>query len=646
MSELDHHTPEEPASTIESIVGTMFSRLRIIAVDMEKLQKAKEKLEHMQRRNTFFHLLGQDDDGSIYRAGSDMQVLRSKYSLISEVNKKSDEVSEEDVDFEDLSEDLCLLPFEEDRWHGYFKGFQVLTTPQAPDPNENSKCIELTAMLNCEQELKSCLLNGVRCFLIDLSVGTQHDNQSLIVKLREAEISVSKELGFPVASSVMAKLSPRHQFTGGFSTQFRQDGKTSVDLEQGKQIVLSVDRDYSDRCNEDVVYVNARFLIPDVQQFDFILVGEEIQLMVRSVHADHLKCCVARGGVLFAHMPVLFPARCRRFRISYEELEDLTFAREVGLNVVVSHIVGTSQYLDDLEHAMAVMHCDGMRLYARVVLNEIRGCKGELNWATKRYDGFLVELAEPAIMPDIMHLCPDAECFMQLAHASKKPIIFDPRLIDEQKLRVDPAHYYYTFFYPDKYVVSWSPQPKVTGYFRFLQSAIFQQICPQALAVTPYCDRSHTGADSLARAVATASLEIRAVSIVVIGVTTRMVQKIAHFRPQAPILFVSHMRSAEDYVSMYHNVTMLPFRSKCLVGHRRNVFRKAIYGLAYLVTRKLAQQNDPVILVYNHEEGTSFPEKYVVYKLDKTHFASHMAEILFTVDHDQKAQTLKDIEAI
>ncbi|XP_002040851.2 uncharacterized protein LOC6616491 [Drosophila sechellia] len=632
---------ERKASTFESIIDNMFSRLRIIAVDVEKLQKSKEKLNVMQRRNTFYHLLGQEEEVSMHR-GSEMAILRTKYSLHSGFNQKCSSASEEELDFEELSEDPCNITFEEDRWHGFFKDFQILTTPVGTDPNENRKCVELTSMTNCDLEIKHHLLGGVRCFMVNLFEGTQHDNQSLIVKLREAEISVSKELGFPVTSSVMVKISPRHQFTGGFSTQFRQEGKKCVELVQGQRVILTVDRQYSNRSNADVIYVNARFLIVDVNPLDFIPIGEDIQLMVRSVHADHLRCCVARGGMLYAHMPVLFPARCRRFRISYEELEDLTFAREVGLNVVVSHIVGTPKYVDNLENAMSVMHCDGMRLYARVVLNEVQGCKGELNWAIKRYDGFLVELAEPATVPDIMHLCPDAECFMQLTYAAKKPIIFDPRLLDEQKLRVDPAHYYYTFYYPDKYVTT-CPQPKNTIYFRLLQSAIFEQISPTALANTPYCDRSHTGADSLARAVVTASIEVHAVAIVVIGVTTRMVQKISHFRPHAPILFVSNMRSAEDYVSIYHNVTMLPFRTKCIISHRRNVFLKAIYALAYLVKQKIAKQNDQVILVYNYEDGTKFPEKYIVYKLDRTNFASQMAESLFPVDQDQM-QTLKEIE--
>lgn len=475
------------------------------------------------------------------------------------------------------------------------------------------------------------LVNGVRCFLINLARGTQHDNQSLIVKLREAEISVSKEFGFPVVSSIMANLSPRHQYTGILKSLTRDSGQTFVDLLKGNKVILTVNRYYSDKSSAQEIYVNAGFLLCDVQPYDFILIGEEIQLMVLCAYTEYLKCCVAKGGALYSHMPVLFPARCNRFRVSYEELEDLTFAREVGLNVVISYIVGTPKYLDDLEQAMHVMHCDGMRLYARVVLNEVQGCDGELNWAAKRYDGFLVELAKPALVPNIMHLCPDAECFMQLAYAAQKPIIFDPRLLDEQKLRVDPAHYYYTFYYPDKYVVS-CPSPKMTHYFRFLQNAIFQQICPSALATTPYCDSSHTGADSLARAVVSASLEVQAVAIVVIGVTTRMVQKVAHFRPQAPILFVSPMRSAEDYVSIYHNVTMLPFYDKQTMEHQRSIFRKAIYAVAFLIKRKIAKQNDPIVLVYNNEEGTTFPEKYTIYKLDKMNFSSHMTQILFPPD--------------
>ncbi|XP_017138038.1 uncharacterized protein LOC108152904 isoform X1 [Drosophila miranda] len=622
---------ESAAPTIETAIDKIFTRLKVIAVDVEKVLRAKELLTSLQRRETFFHLLGHDDDGSINYNINELKLMESRFSY------PSISSGDEELGGEELSEDLCGVwqCQEEDRWHSYFSGFQVLSSRHGPDSNENRKCIQLSKTLGCDQELKTLLRNGVRCFALDLFVGTQSSNQSLVVQLREAEISVSKEYGFPVVSTILVKLSPRFQYSGYLNPQQYKGDNSCVELKKGNKLTLTVDRLFSDCSTPLMLYVNARFLLGDIVEYDFILIGNEIQLVVHSVHPDHLNCCVARGGMLGSYMPVLFPKRCSKFRVSYEELEDLTFAHEVGVNVVVSNIVGTAKYLDNLEKCMAIMQCENLRIYARLVLNEVKGCDGELNWATKRYDGFLVELAEPEIVPDVMQLCPNAECFLQLVYAAKKPIIFDPELIYEKKIRIDPAHYYYTFYYPDKYLVK-GHKTEQSFYFSFLQNAIFEKIPPEALSKVPYCDRSHTGADGLARAVVSAAMEVHAVAIVVIGVTTRMVQKIAHFRPEAPIIFVSHMRSAEDYVSLYYNVTMLSFRTKKFHTHRQNIFRKGVYALAYLAKRKIARQHDHVILVYSNEEGTTFPEKYILYKFDKSHFSEHMSACMFSTKQAQQ----------
>jgi len=61
------------------------------------------------------------------------------------------------------------------------------------------------------------IVSGIRCFMLNLFVGPLRENQDLIVQLREAEICVAKEYGFPVASTIFAKMSPRYQFTGYLS---------------------------------------------------------------------------------------------------------------------------------------------------------------------------------------------------------------------------------------------------------------------------------------------------------------------------------------------------------------------------------------------------------------------------------------------
>lgn len=459
--------------------------------------------------------------------------------------------------------------------------------------------------------------------MLDLFCGALQDNQDLIVQLREAEINISKQFSFPVVSTIVAKLSPRYQYTG-----YLEHNKESLELEKGTRVIITSDRLFSRKCTAKKIYVNAHFLMSSCQRYDIIPIGEEIQLQVISARSHFLLCCVYRPGTLYSYMPVLFPRRCARYRISYEEIEDLTFCREVGLNIVISNIAGSVPYLDNLEEVMQMLGCENLRLYARVVLNQMLGCDGELNWIAQRYDGFLVELAKPEIVPDIMMLCRNAECFMQHAYAAKKPIIFDAWEINVQHLRVDPSHYYYAFYYPDKFLIK-SHLSRQTFYFSFLQSAIFERIAWSAIAKMPLCDSSHTGADGLARAAVTASMEMDAKAIIVCGVTTRMVQKISHFRPLAPIIFISHMRSAEDYVSVYHNVTMVSYRTKHFTNHRRNTFQKAIFAVAYLASRKIVRQDDRVILVYNYDIGTKFPEKYLIFKFEKHNFVQHLSQSLF-----------------
>ncbi|EDW19377.1 uncharacterized protein LOC6583227 [Drosophila mojavensis] len=626
-------------STVSRLVGStrgsqievyenIWKKLKIATIDVDKVLKAKELLAAMQRRKAFRNLFGLEvSDGSELNVDA-MQRLESVHSL-RKMTILEDASTTEDVDIaeeEELSEDICQLPFDEERWGNFFTDFEILGVPEGVNPNGNNQCIEL-GYGSTDEELNMYLQTGVRCFLVDLFRGPLGRTQDLVVRLRETEIAVSKEYGFPVVSTIIAKLSPRHQYSGYLAEEYT----TGVKLCRGERVTLTTDRDYSLFCTSRVIYVNARFLLVDIQKFDIILVGEDIQLMVRTVRQDHLICCVCREGTLESFMPVLFPQRCSRYRVSYEEVEDLTFSREVGINVVISNIVGTVQYVNDLERVMTQLQCDGLRLYARVVINDIKGCDGEMNWVAQHYDGLLVELSEPPNAPDILQICPDAQCILQLTHAAKKPIIFNPWHISQQRLHVDPEHYYHVFFYPDKYLVR-SDQYQGVFYFSFLQSAIFDQILPMALSKMPLCDSSHTGADGMARAVVTASMEANAAAIVICGVTTRMVQKVAHFRPKTPILFVSHMRSAEDYVSLYHNVTMLPFRTSFFTGHQRNIYSKSVFALAYLASRKSIKDGDKIILVYNYATGTTFPEKYLIYTFDKKNFVSHLGKSLFPQD--------------
>lgn len=143
-------------STVSRLVGStrgsqievyenIWKKLKIATIDVDKVLKAKELLAAMQRRKAFRNLFGLEvSDGSELNVDA-MQRLESVHSL-RKMTILEDASTTEDVDIaeeEELSEDICQLPFDEERWGNFFTDFEILGVPEGVNPNGNNQCIEL-----------------------------------------------------------------------------------------------------------------------------------------------------------------------------------------------------------------------------------------------------------------------------------------------------------------------------------------------------------------------------------------------------------------------------------------------------------------------------------------------------------------------
>lgn len=150
---------------IPTIVENICERLKIIAVDVEKVQLAKELLSKLQRRKQFRSLLGRDEDfDSLHINSEDMLRITSIHSLKSMAyigdSDSESELFKMEME-EEGSTDACDMTFDEERWGNYFTGFEILTLPEAFDDNENRKCIELSTRYD-RQDLQMYLRKCVR----------------------------------------------------------------------------------------------------------------------------------------------------------------------------------------------------------------------------------------------------------------------------------------------------------------------------------------------------------------------------------------------------------------------------------------------------------------------------------------------------
>ncbi|KAI8123441.1 hypothetical protein CVS40_5819 [Lucilia cuprina] len=630
-------------SKTQTIIAELCEKLHCseLADDLERVNHAREMLAQLQQNEIFKNLQPDKEKfdisstHTIHKISNILQETKQRLTTTN-ANSSSSTNTNESIDGEsihniedkvqtdeegeyEMEKSIECEELSGDAWLGFFRGYEILedNCKETCVISENKQCIEL-CLNDDNYSLENYLRLDIRCFMIDLFVGTELEKQKLIFTLRESELKISREYGFPITTTLFALLSPRLQYTGIMEAKY-----TTKTLEKGNEIILTTKRKYSSLSSCYKVYVNARFLLEDCREGDFILIGPTMQLSIKEVLEEELKCIVIEPGILASRLPVRFPARCSRLQISMEELEDITFAREVGINVLVSHKPGTQEYLNNLYDALNLLKCNNLRIFTRLMLNEYQEDDMDLDWIAQRYDGFLVDLSiqqdscccrtKPTAMPDILKLSSPSKNFITQVYNLKKPIILDPTLIAQNHLFVLDHHRPYIYYYPDKYIFSSATYSNAFKFY-LLQNVLSEQIRSTELSLQPFCDSSDLGEDTIARACVTASLESQAKVIV----------------STAPIILVSAIKSVEDYISLYHHIVFMHFRNQGLYNYKEYIANAFIFVMIFLKSRQILNSRENVILAYGSDQNLKLCDKYVVYKFDEKYFANNLEGILFT----------------
>ncbi|XP_037934426.1 pyruvate kinase 1-like [Teleopsis dalmanni] len=553
---------------------------------------------------------------------------RELYSLTESDSLKEEEDQSEfyDEEFEFETESTyseCSLTFYQDTWQGYFKGYEILSRVITCKTGFEKSCVELS-LCDTKEDLFHYTHAGIRCFIIDLSKGTSQANQKLLLRLHEVELEISSQFNSPVITTLVARISPRMQYTG-----FICPLDAEIILNKDDTVILTTNRKYSTKCTRNIIYVNARFLLGDVEACDFIPIGYQIQLCVKEAQRFQLFCQVVEGGQLNSRMPVLFPKKCSKYRMSYEEIEDITFCKEVGINVIVSYIHGSKRYLSDLRRCMSLLDCGNMLLCVRIVLNSLHGCTDEILWVADCYDGFLIELHQDCEKNsgELLEMCPATVNFLKRIYELKKPILFEPSQIANKFYIVGTEYSEYIFYYPDKYIIK-SGEECFLNYFHMLHRPMFKRVAREILCQEPFTDESDFGGDTLARNCAIASFESDIAAILVCSPAGRLAIDISHFRPNVPILLITKTRSIGKYISIFHRITMYYYPGDPTQTYYNEVYKQFLLGIVYVLSRRIMQKGQTLMLVYDSLPDRNYGDKYAMFKVT-SNFMNQLRNLLF-----------------
>ncbi|XP_075165666.1 pyruvate kinase [Haematobia irritans] len=547
----------------------------------------------------------------------------------------SSEDSIEDGEEEECSKEAKDLISDDEYWQDAFEGFEIIRNNEIFFKNPHNQCVQISCDTSSSM-LISCLRAGIRCFLIDFFEGNEININRVICKLHREEVKLSQEYGFPVHATVMALISPHCPYTGIFYPP-----GVKHQLHKGEEIILTPNRDYALSSSREKVYVNAFSTCRQCQLHDFIFIGPSLQIKVIDIDNDlgDLRCEVMEGGFIGSRFPMRFPGKYNRFDLTYEEGMNIELAYWNHVHTLVSYTPGSRGYFEKFKEYLSKKSKD-IRLYSRLVLNEIsdNDCEN-IEWIVDSYDGFLFDFTQiqedcpwncnvmednPNNEPKILELSATAVNLIKKIYQLQKPIIINPQLFAKSQLFVHPCNRLEIFYYPDKYIFR-CDQEFEYRHFSMLQDAMITRIRQSS----SFGDDDKEESNILARSIIRGSIESNTAAIIVCSPLPDMAIKLSHFRPKAPIVFISSTKSLIDYISIYHHITFLYFGNNENIEYREWITKAINFALMSAKISEIVKQGQDLFLVYGYNPGNPLLDKFVIYKFDKENYSKHLKNILF-----------------
>lgn len=424
-------------------------------------------------------------------------------------------------------------------------------------------------------------------------------------------------------------LSPRFPRTGNL-----KDNIQEYLLELEDKVILTSDRFYSTQSTNKTIFINSKKCIKSLQKCDIVKVAN-IRMKVLQVADLYVDCVVVFAGTFSSQSNVTFPSECDKFEISSEELEDIEFANDFSINIIVTPSPGCDGYLSSIKAQSIARTRRFFTKVCKVHLEE----ENQMKWILENYDGFFLDLESNEAGGRLISMSDVVRTFLDYCYHLKKPLILSG-FKKKSLLHESFKHYFQCL--PDKFLVQKEDSISIgkTALDNFLveSSSIIQNFAIDQL--NSFKDNSLTKSDTFVIGIVSMVYTTCSDAIILYSYSGRMPVKISHFRPLCPIVTYIYCQEERKYVSMFYNIYTIPKEDSQKEYKDGNFPRneqddvcgltpqKVDKALQFCLQRNFIEEGSGVILVFRSKIGHGFQNKFIHFKYKQKLLESEYNEIL------------------